>query len=355
MNPYTSLDETKFWKSGVVNSSPFCLDQIWIPKFTISPNCRIATAGSCFGQHISKSLAKNCYHYLDYEQAPYGLPLPRHASYGYSMYSARYGNIYTVKHLLQLAKEAYGLENYEEEVIWEKEGAYFDALRPRIEPNGYQDPEELLMHRQYHVARVRKLFDDMDVFILTLGLTEGWESSSGVCFPLAPGVLAGLYDPERFGFVNYTFSDIHVHFCQFLEILRNGRPCGTVPRILLTVSPVPLTATASDHHVLKSVAYSKAVLRAFAGQVLADFANVDYFPSYEIITNPASRSIFYEPNLRSITEFGVDTVMRHFWAGLGVLGSVGSAFSNFTNQTLGVDKSISEANCDEAILELMKP
>ena len=36
-------------------------------------------------------------------------------------------------------------------------------------------------------------------------------------------------------------------------------------RFLLTVSPVPLTATASGQHVLTATTYSKSVLRSAAG------------------------------------------------------------------------------------------
>ena len=39
-------------------------------------------------------------------------------------------------------------------------------------------------------------------------------------------------------------------------------------RILLTVSPVPLTATAGDDHVLLATTYSKSVLRAGRGPTL---------------------------------------------------------------------------------------
>jgi hypothetical protein len=83
---------------------------------------------------------------------------------------------------------------------------------------------------------------------------------------------------------------------------------------LLTVSPVPLTATASGHHVLTATSYSKSVLRAIAGQMTAEFKFIDYFPSYEIITNPVFRGMFFGPNMRSVEQAGVDTVMRHFFA-----------------------------------------
>jgi hypothetical protein len=87
---------------------------------------------------------------------------------------------------------------------------------------------------------------------------------------------------------------------------------------LLTVSPVPLTASASADHVVAATTYSKSVLRAVAGEVRKAWDDVDYFPSYELITSPMFRGRFFEPNLRSVTEDGVAFVMRHFLSALDV-------------------------------------
>ena len=45
-----------------------------------------------------------------------------------------------------------------------------------------------------------------------------------------------------------------------------------------------------------------------------EFDNIDYFPSFEIITQPGAGAKFYEDNLRSVTSRGVETVMRHFFS-----------------------------------------
>ena len=82
--------------------------------------------------------------------------------------------------------------------------------------------------------------------------------------------------------------------------------------MLLTVSPVPLTATASDKHVLTATTYSKSVLRAVAGELYDRYADIDYFPSYEIVASPWSRGFFYESNMRSVNAGGVSVVMQTF-------------------------------------------
>jgi hypothetical protein len=50
---------------------------------------------------------------------------------------------------------------------------------------------------------VRELFEKADVFVFTLGLTEGWRSKQdGSAVPLAPGIAGGHGEEEQFTFVN---------------------------------------------------------------------------------------------------------------------------------------------------------
>ena len=44
------------------------------------------------------------------------------------------------------------------------------------------------------------------------------------------------------------------------------------------------------------------------------FANVDYFPSYEIISSHVMRGQFFEPDMRNVSPHGVEHVMRHFFS-----------------------------------------
>ena len=113
-NPYSDLPRSAFWKTGVVQQDPYFVEDIYKKKFDITPKDRIATAGSCFAQHISRHLKKNGLNILDAEPPPNALPDKLHQKYGFSMYSARYG-ISTVRQLLQLAQEV-APQNY----IWEK-------------------------------------------------------------------------------------------------------------------------------------------------------------------------------------------------------------------------------------------
>lgn len=311
MNPYSDLPKSCFWRTGVVDQYPE-LTNIYSRKFNITASDKIATAGSCFAQHISRRMKTSGYKVLDCEPAPAGLPTDRHGEYGYGLYSARYGNIYTVQQLLQLAREALGQRTLTLPV-WQRRERYIDALRPGIEPHGLASHDEVLMHRRVHLQNVRKLFLTMDVFIFTLGLTEHWvDAATDLVLPIAPGTMGGRFDPDRYVFRNAAFGEVVRDFNAFQMLLQSARG-GRRVRTILTVSPVPLTATYADRHVLTSTNASKAILRAAADQISTNQAHVDYFPSYEIVTNPAARGAHYTPDLRSVEPTGVDAVMAVFF------------------------------------------
>jgi hypothetical protein len=310
-SPYAGLDERCYWRSAVGEAHPLAPRDIYRKKYAITAEDRIATAGSCFAQHIARNLRKHKYMVVDAEPAPDAIPDSVARDFGYGLYSARYGNVYTVRQMLQLIDEAHGRWQ-PDQYIWTKGDRFFDALRPSVEPTGLSSPQEVREHREQHLAAVRSVFSTATVFVFTLGLTEGWvHAASGTVFPTAPGTIAGDYDPDVFTFHNFRFDEVLAD----LRLLRT-RLQEIVPgmRMLLTVSPVPLTATADDNHILVSTVYSKSVLRAAAGQMAAEHEDVDYFPFFEIIAGHPSRGFFYEPNLRSVADEGVDVVMRTFFA-----------------------------------------
>ncbi len=177
---------------------------IYRKKWEITYTETIATAGSCFAQHIGCHLKERGFQVADFEPAPKYLPPDRQAEFGFSMYSARYGNIYTTRQLLQLAKEAYGIWQ-SAETSWQRDdGMYVDCMRPAVEPSGLRTEEEVTAHRAYHLERVRSMFSAMDVFIFTMGLTETWiHRETGTVFPTALGTIAGRYDAATYGFKNF--------------------------------------------------------------------------------------------------------------------------------------------------------
>ena len=311
-NPYKTQPERAFWRASVGSRHYADLADLWQPM-PLRRSDRIATAGSCFAQHIGNNLAARGAAFMDMEPAPPVFASAAEArTWGYGVFSCRYGNVYTTRQLIQLFDEAHGTRTPVERV-WEKDGRFYDALRASVDPVGQDSPETVLALRARHLAAVRRMFATLDVFVFTMGLTEGWESTQdGTMFAVAPGTVAGTYDPARHVFRNLRAAEIRADMLAFWERLHAVNPGA---RMLLTVSPVPLAATATDNHVLVATTYSKSVLRAVAGELAEDVADIHYFPSYEIIASHPGRGMFFEPDLRNVNLFGVTYVMSHFFSG----------------------------------------
>ena len=313
MNPYESLGENAFWAPSVARKSMFDISSLWDPKFRITPKDRVVTFGSCFAQHIGRALKERGFNWCVPEAAPHGLSDENARKFNYGVFSARTGNIYTVSQLQQWL--AWALDESEiPDEVWSKGERFFDPFRPNIEPGGFSSREELIRSRLICVESFRKAVENCNVFVFTLGLTEAWiNTDRGYEYPMCPGTVAGEFDASQHSFVNQEFP----HIRQCLEAaIRKIRSVNPRVRILLTVSPVPLTATMSGNHVLVATVESKSVLRAVAGQLSRKHRFVDYFPSYEIISAPAFRGAFFEPNQRSVNASGVSFVMRNFFEGL---------------------------------------
>jgi hypothetical protein len=132
-------------------------------------------------------------------------------------------------------------------------------------------------------------------------------------------------------------------FNKFQKVLKKIRG-GKSFKILLTVSPVPLTATASGKHVLVSTVHSKSMLRSVAGQLAANKPHIDYFPSYELVTNPKLHSTSFSDNLRSVRDETVQSVMSHFF-------EEHKSHLSFSNYLL-IDNDKPDVQCEESVIEL---
>ncbi len=345
--PYRSLPKSAFWRQAVAAPDPAQVEPTAHRPFQIGRADRVATGGSCFAQHIARHLQKSGYNYYVTEPA-HPIVSPEIASeFNYGTFTARYGNIYTARQLTQLFARAYGTFTPDDDHWTDRHGAFVDPFRPQIQPGGYDTLAELHRDRAKHLGAVREAFENLDVFVFTLGLTEAWVSTTdGAVLPLCPGVAGGTYDPARYHFHNFTLAETHDDTLAFIDQLRSVNPRA---RVILTVSPVPLIATAGGQHVLVATTYSKSVLRVCCEQVAAARADVAYFPSYEIITASFSRGRYFAEDLRSVTEAGVSHVMRVF---LGQYTSgVAVAPVAMTDRHVQEMAELVAVNCDEEILE----
>lgn len=341
-NPYRGLPDRQFWRRGVAGVEPFMLDPVVDPRFSIVPTDRVATAGSCFAQHIARRLDENGFNYFVTEDGADLAEVDREGE-NYGVFSARYGNIYTARQLLQLAQEVFEGRQAQDTAWLRSDGRYVDPLRPQISQRAFETPEQVRLARAEHLEAVRRMFLECDVFVFTLGLTEGWRAiSDGTVFPVAPGVSGGDFDAERYEFINFGVADVLADMRSFLTLLRG---VNADVRVVLTVSPVPLIATYEPRNALVATTYSKSVLRVVADELWRQHDFVDYFPSYEVITGNFNGGRYYEADLREVNGIGVDHAMRCF-------------LRNYTDATARTDQAWTHVNaasadvvCDEEAIE----
>lgn len=345
-NPYRNLPPHCFWSKSMTDRAPWQIDPVTSSQI-IRPGEKVSTMGSCFAQHLARHIAASGLDYFVPEQAEPGMSEAEAKRKNYGVFSARYGNVYTVRQALQLFGRAFGSFKPKER-FWKRGERFVDAFRPQIDPDCFGSADEVEAEAEKHLGFVRRIFMESSWFVFTLGLTEGWESKAdGAIFPTAPGVAGGAFDPSAHQFVNFTADEVRNDLFKLITAVTEINP---QVRFLLTVSPVPLIATYEKRDVWVSTTYSKAALRVAADAAERSFENVIYFPSYEIITSPAAGNSYFEDDLRGIKDIGVQHVMRTFSAHFLAHGRQGTAGTELEQTPVRTIKLKEGVICDEEIL-----
>ncbi|OLP53872.1 hypothetical protein BJF92_04620 [Rhizobium rhizosphaerae] len=137
-------------------------------------------------------------------------------------------------------------------------------------------------HDELVRLETKELFDNADLFIITLGLSELWyDKPTGEVFWRA--VPADVYDSQRHCFRTASHAETLHNLHRIYELIRRYRPAA---RILFSVSPIPLTATFRPISCITADAVSKATLRSALDEFLQAHGEADgvyYFPSYEAV------------------------------------------------------------------------
>ena len=354
---YSSLPDHCFWRPSIANIPSSEVDPVVRAKFRIGLSDRVATAGSCFAQHIARHLRDQGFSPYVAETAHPITPSALAEAFGYGIYSARYGNIYTARQFVQLLWRAYGLFEPDDVAWLDDQGRWLDPFRPTIQPSGFISKSELDADRTQHFAAVRRMVESLDVLTFTLGLTEGWASrSDGAVYPLCPGVAGGEFSESRHVFFNQGVVDVVGDLKAAIAFVRERNPRA---RFIFTVSPVPLAATAENRSVLESTTYSKSVLRVAAEEVSRGTEDVAYFPSYEIVTGAHARGAYFEDDLRTVAAAGVDHVMRLFmkhYADFTVAGGQADRDDRHSNTLAALEQATAmeravRLKCDEDLLD----
>jgi hypothetical protein len=308
-HPYKSFPRRAFWKRAV--SDGWDVESVANERRLILSDEIVASAGSCFALNIVPYIEQAGFRYFRIVGNETAFGKLTEDNFGYSKFSAGYGNIYTVRQAAQLVKRALGRFKPVED-RWVLGGdLVVDPFRPGLKYPATSEREFELLTKQ-HLREVIEVFRSAHVFVFTMGLTEAWISTTdGAVFPACPGTIRGEFDPARHAFHNFTLAEVSSDLDEFIRLAREINP---LLRFVLTVSPVPLVATATGDHVLSATIYSKSVLRVAAAEAVNCHDNVSYFPAYEIVTGPQAPYDFFETDRREPSAKAIRDVMRAFIA-----------------------------------------
>jgi hypothetical protein len=347
-DPYKSAEDRAFWSRSVArNFAPAVT--VDTTSIRLGRGDRFMSAGSCFASNVRRYLESWGYGYTVTEDAHPQWPESAETLY-YEAFSARYGNVYTARQMVQLLERSLGTFRPSEEYWETPEGEFIDPFRPGLAHRAWSVAEFRALTDQ-HLAAVRAAVERSTVFVFTLGLTEAWYSADdGAVFPACPGTVSGEFDPDRHRFVNFGADEVTDDLGRMVEILRTINP--TI-RVVLTVSPVPLVATASGRHVLTATTYSKSVLRVAADQATRDSSEVVYFPAYELVLGPQNTTSPFDADLRTVREPVIASVMSGFAATLlGETSGRAAATSRPTSEDVRtlMEEAV-EAECEEMMAD----
>lgn len=272
-------------------------------SFKIEADEKIFCIGSCFAAELGRAL-----HRLNYRVLSVFHNLPKSAnrsSTDEGMFH-KY-NVATIYNELSWALNPQTPYSHEQ-VLIETTGQRLQDYQ--LAGRRYADEPEIA--KQFRIAfnQAFKTVQEADVVILTLGLSEAWFDKKTQLYlnTAIPAQLIKRY-PNRFEVHILNYEETLYYLNGIYQLLSSSLKPNF--RLLITVSPLPLSFTFRDQDILVANAYSKAVLRAAVEEFLIGKNNVNYFPSYEFVTLSNPDTVWTADDLRHVDSVFVDYIMAN--------------------------------------------
>lgn len=272
-------------------------------KFTIHEGSTIFTIGSCFARNIENSL-----HALGFNLPTMKFTLPNNE--GVPTPSIML-NRYTpagIHQALVWFLDVYN--NHNGKVTFENTGMYCyetkDGTVLDLDLSGTVSvSKERFLERRQDVYNVYKELYNSDVTIITMGLIETWFDIKNNVYLMSVPANRDFHREKRVEFYAHGFIKCYDFMRKSIDLLNEINPNM---KILITTSPVPLIRTFTDSDVIIANSRSKGTLSAVGAQLYYDYANVDYFPSYESVMLTRDRNV-WQPDLRHVNPAFVQKIV----------------------------------------------
>jgi hypothetical protein len=265
------------------------------PSFAMHPGETIFTIGSCFARNVENALIDRGFVLPTREVLQ---TVPEFAAIGPSVLN-NFG-VPSIYNEISWALDE-GTFVAEDSFFEIEAGRFVDVhLNHGLRPAPYQD----VVNRRAAIRAAYREIARSRVVIITLGLTECWyDRQSQLYLNTAPRRQLVRSFPDRFELHVLNYAETHDFLKRTMTLIRErGLP---EVRVILTVSPVPLTSTHRDQDVMVANMYSKSVLRAASEEIVSEFDFVDYFPSFESVLT-SDRQIAWEDDLVHVQKQMID-------------------------------------------------
>lgn len=269
------------------------------PKFSLDAGDTFFCIGSCFARNIEEKLIYAGIDVLSKRikcpQAEYPLR-PNGSVNKFTTHSIRNELAWQVDRPLI------------DETLFEQraDGWYDLQLSPGVRPVSL---DRAIERRRYLIDEYFDRIRMASVVIITLGLNEVWfDELSGRFLNAAPSIYAIRRTPGRY---RLRTTDVAQNVRELEAIAELIFQLNSRAKILVTVSPVPMGESFSGRDVVVANTASKATLRAAAEVICAAHPQIDYYPSFEMIS-ASVRTRVYEIDNMHVTEEAVSVVIRRF-------------------------------------------
>ncbi|MDD2759957.1 MAG: GSCFA domain-containing protein [Methylomonas sp.] len=245
------------------------------PGFNFSKSDKIFTIGSCFAREIEKYVSELGF---DVPALNINIPAEERVSKTANDILNKY-SVHSMENELQWAFHGNDIPPCDF-YLNAGNGLWHDA---QMVPNLVPASLDRVIERRQMVMDLMRDIPNCRIVVITLGLAEAWfDKKSQIYLNGIPPKFAIDQEPDRFVLNIITYEEILESLERIHKILsEHGHPDF---KMLITVSPVPFKSTFSGKDALIANTYSKSVQRAAAEFFTSQHNNVDYFPSYEIVT-----------------------------------------------------------------------
>jgi len=195
--------------------------------------------------------------------------------------------------------------SFGDEAIFEiKPGQFIDCL---LVSTQYPVTRERPFQRRKEIEELYLNLLDSDILIITLGYVEAFMYKN-IWINRLPPIPIVKKESEHFRFYRLDVFKTFDLLKKAIEEILSHNPSIN---IIITVSPVPIQSTFTPYDCIVANSYSKSVLRVAATHLSEAFNNVDYFPSYEIVTSIGLSA--YVDDLVHVKNEIVNKVTRYFY------------------------------------------